>query len=103
MVKDLNKRLLFICNQGLNRSPTAAEMALEKGYEAKSTGLEGLTRQDLDWSDEVIVMEASHRKFIADNFPKQYLEKKITVLDIPDIYRKGQPALVRLLRQKLNY
>jgi len=47
-------------------------------------------------------MEEKHRTEIAERFPTIYLQKPILVLEIPDIYRYGQPELVRLLNMKMK-
>jgi predicted protein tyrosine phosphatase len=50
----------------------------------------------------IIAMEERHCQEIARRFPRVYLQKQILVLGIPDIYREGQPELVRLLKLKMN-
>ncbi|MBU0666989.1 MAG: phosphotyrosine protein phosphatase [Nanoarchaeota archaeon] len=100
-------KLLFVCNAGLHRSATAAEIYAKKGYETKSAGCwaEGerfLTEEKLEWADIIICMKEEHRKWIADNHPKEYMMKKIITLDIPDVYRVNQEELVVLLRKSLS-
>ena len=99
-------KLLFICNAGLNRSPTGAEAAAGMGHEAKSAGIraegDGRLKSLLEWAEVVFVMEKWMQDEIAERFPGEYLKKRILVLDIPDIYSKGQPELVELLRGRIR-
>lgn len=100
-------KLLFVCNQGENRSRTAKEL-FSKKYETRSAGIYALnpknevTKELLDWADIIIVMEEEQRSWIAENFPKLYMIKKILCLDIPDIYRYNQPELIESLKAKFK-
>jgi predicted protein tyrosine phosphatase len=96
--------VIFICNQGKNRSKTAAQLFSER-FQTASAGLYGntpVTESHLDQADIIIVMEERHRTEIAERFPRIYLQKRILVLGIPDIYRYGQPELVRLLKAEMS-
>ena len=100
----LNMKVLFICNQNQNRSKTAEELFKGK-YNTKSAGLYNgrpVTKKQLSWADTVIVMEEDQRKEIAKRFPKEYMQKRILSLDIPDTYSYNQPELVNLLKSKIN-
>ena len=97
-------KVLFICNQNLNRSKTAEE--LFKGrFKTKSAGLyneKPVNEKNISWADIVVVMEDKQRTEIAKRFPKLYMQKKILSLDIPDNYYYNQPELVNLLKSKIN-
>lgn len=96
-------KLLFICSQNQNRSKTAEE--LFKGrFETKSAGLyndKPLAEKQLSWADVVVVMEDAHRAEIARRFPKQYMQKRIVSLGIPDLYDYNEPQLIELLNSKM--
>lgn len=98
-------KVLFICNQGIQRSPTAAELWKEMNND--ETDYAGIYREDMDtekkieWADLIVVMEDHQRKFIADHYPKLYIQKKILCLDIPDIYFYMDRKLVAILKKKL--
>ena len=96
-------KILFICNQGKHRSKTASELFKDK-HETNYVGIYSedrpLTKELLNWAELIVVMEELHRKFIAENYPKEYLQKKIICLDIPDIYSFGQKELVKTLKMK---
>jgi len=96
--------ILFICNQGKNRSKTAAEL-FAGCFQTESAGLysnPSVTKKQLTEANVVIVMEEEHRTEMRKRFPSVYMQKQILVLDIPDIYHYGQPALVQLLKSRMN-
>ena len=97
-------KVLFICNQNLNRSRTAEE--LFKGrFETKSAGLyneKPVTEKQLSWADVVVVMEDIQREEVAMRFPKQYMQTRILSFNIPDVYYYNQPELVNLLKSRIN-
>jgi predicted protein tyrosine phosphatase len=97
-------KVLFVCNQNMHRSKTAEELFKDK-FETKSAGLFGGRLVDenlLSWADVVCVMEDFQRTEIGKRFPAMYLKKKIISLDIPDIYSRGQPELVALLKKNIS-
>ena len=97
-------KVLFVCNQNQNRSKTA-EKIFEGRFQTKSAGLYNdspVTKKQLSWADVVIVMEESQRSEIAKRFPKQYMQKRILSLDIPDVYHYNQPKLIEVLRSKVD-
>jgi len=96
-------KLLFLCNQGQNRSKTAAQLFADR-FETESAGLYNsnpVTKSPLAWADTIIVMEERHRTEIASRFPAIYLQKRILTLNIPDIFRYDQPELISLLKSRL--
>lgn len=97
-------KVLFICNQNLNRSKTAEEV-FKDSFETKSAGLyneKPVTAKHLSWADVVIVMEDIQREEIAKRFPKHYLQKRILSLNIPDIYNYNEPELIELLKRRMS-
>ncbi len=97
------KKILFVCNQGQNRSPTAAKL-FSKKYETDYTGIysDEKIKDKLIWADEIVCMESSHRKFIAEEYPREYMMKKIITLEIPDIYKTDQEELIELLKKQVK-
>jgi len=96
--------VLFVCNQCQNRSKTAQELFSEK-FATMAAGLYNehpLCQKQLDWADTVIVMEDEQRDEIAHRFPKEYMQKRILNLDIPDIYKFKQPELITVLEMKMK-
>jgi len=97
-------KLLFICNQNENRSKTAEEIFKDR-FETKSAGLynkKPVTKNQISWADKIIVMEDSQRSEISKRFPKQYIQKQIISLEIPDIYNYNNPELIKRLKSKFN-
>lgn len=97
-------KLLFICNQNINRSKTAEKLFKPK-FETRSAGLYNenpVTKKQISWADIVVVMEDSQRSEIAQRFPEEYLKKQIISLNIPDIYHYDQPSLIEILKDKME-
>ena len=98
-------KVLFICNQNQHRSKTAEEIFRNK-FETKSAGLfnkKPVTEKEISWADLVVVMEDFQRSEIAKRFPKQYMQKRILSLNIPDMYGYNQPELVNLLEDRFKH
>ena len=99
-------KVLFVCNMGMNRSPTGAR--LWKELYNDQTDFAGIyiennkLKEKLQWADLTIVMEPHQRKFIGERYPKEYLGKKILCLDIPDLYSKENPELIETLKIKFK-
>ncbi len=87
-------RVLFICNQNKHRSKTAEELFKDR-FETKSAGLYNnqVHLEQLQWADIVVVMDDEQRIELSRRFPKQYLQKRIVTLNIPDSYAYNQPEL----------
>jgi len=95
--------LLFVCNQGQNRSRTAAEL-FKDNFDTQYAGLFNnlLTSEQLGWADIVFVMEDFQRGEIGKRFPKEYMKKRIINLDVPDTYYFNQPELIDVLKPKID-
>ena len=89
---------LFICNQGENRSKTAAEI-LGGNYAGIYSENNPVTKEKLVEAETIFVFEDEQRKWMGKNFPEEYLKKRIINLDIPDTYYYQQKELVRLLKK----
>ena len=97
-------KVLFICNQNLNRSKTAEEI-FKGRFQTKSAGLyneKPVTKKELSWADMIVVMEDEQRREIASRFPDIYMQKQILSLGIPDVYHYNQPELIEALKTKVN-
>lgn len=100
-------KVLFICSRNRLRSPTAEQVFSDHpGVECASAGLSNdaeypVTPELIEWADLIFVMEKVHRKKLSENF-RQYLWKaRVICLDIPDKYEYMEPALVRILKEKV--
>ncbi|MCF8336249.1 MAG: hypothetical protein K9H65_06575 [Bacteroidales bacterium] len=105
------KTYLFVCLANMNRSPTAEAvcqgLARSKGsnIQTSSAGLSGwaerpLKKEVAEKADLIFVMEDYMKKEISIAF--SVASGKIIVLDIPDIYDRNDPVLVKILREKLE-
>jgi len=101
------KNVLFICSQNRLRSPTAEQVfAGYPGVETASAGTNHdadnpVTAELLEWADIVFVMERTHRSKLQKRFRTALNGKRLVCLGIPDDYGFMEPALVRLLEQKV--
>ena len=103
----MTTRVLFVCSENRLRSPTAAAVFAEfDSVETMSAG----TNKDcgapvsgdlIEWADVILVMEQSHRNKIAKRFRELLKDKKLAVLDIPDIFAYMDPMLVALLKARV--
>ena len=99
--------LLFVFSENLLRSPTAEEVfskypdihAIDAGT---NTDAENPVSGDLiDWADVILVMEKIHRNKISKKYMKLLKGKRLVCLDIPDVYERMQPELIKLLEAKV--
>lgn len=61
-----------------------------------------LEADHLEWADAIIVMEKKHRNFIRQKFPDYYHKKIIVCLYIPDDFYFMEPALITILKEKVE-
>src|SRR3989338_3112710 len=100
--------ILFLCTANLNRSKTAEVhfAAKESSHVYRSAGLSEkechrnqttlCTETMLEQADLIFVMEDSHIRRI-EQYTEQRFLKKIINLDIQDIYKFMEPALIEQL------
>jgi predicted protein tyrosine phosphatase len=102
----VERKILFVCTGNIDRSPTAEELFRKvEGLSVKSAGTSEvakvrLTKQLIDWADEIYVMEFEHLQAVLSMVPNSWM--KIEVLDIPDIYVRDQPELKKLILEKMK-
>ncbi len=102
------KHLLFVCSENRLRSPTAEAVFSEyEGIEAIGAGTNSdaetpVSGDLIEWADVILVMENTHRNKISKKYKELLRDKKMAVLDIPDIYECMQPELIQLLRAKIS-
>jgi predicted protein tyrosine phosphatase len=101
-------RVLFICSQNRMRSPTAEQVfARHPGIECASAGLRQdadnrLTAELVEWAELIFVMERHHEIELSVRFEQQLAGKCIICLDIPDQYGYMDPALIAVLKTKVE-
>src|SRR3989338_4774147 len=97
-------KILFVCNQGMHRSRTAAEM-FKSRLETKFAGLfseNSVSELQMQWADTIVVMEDFQREELMKRFPKEFMLKRVLTLGIPDAYSYGQPELVKIIKEKMS-
>ncbi len=101
-------RALFICGKARKRSPTAADIVAEwDGFETDFAGLsrdvdEGLFAEQVVGDDVIAMMEVRQKKRLTALFGVLLGQKRVVVLGIPDRFEYMEPALVALLKPKLQ-
>jgi len=99
------KRILFVCTGNMDRSPTAEGLLSgRENFEVKSAGTwvhakNRISKDLIEWADMIFVMEDHHRDAILDLCPEA--DNKIVVLGVPDVYRRNDPRLIEILKEKI--
>jgi len=100
------EKMLFVCTGNVDRSRTAQDLLSGKdAFEVRSAGtwewaVRRISKEDIDWADRIFAMEAFHKEAMLRLSPGS--GDKITVLDIPNMFQRGDPGLVELLKQRLS-
>jgi len=76
------------------------EMLDVKSAGTQPTSSTPLTKELVDWADEIFVMEKKHKDYIIENYPEA--EEKTIILDIEDKYKRDDPTLKNILKKKLE-
>lgn len=101
------KNILFVCSQNRLRSPTAEQVfSTRRDIEVASAGTNHdaenpLTPELVAWADIIFVMERMHRAKLQKKFRASLKKARVICLDIPDNYTFMDPALVRLLEERV--
>lgn len=102
--------LLFVCAYGRDRSPTAAAIYREIGYDVRYGGYtpksyQQVMLEDLAWAEQVVVFSAKILKAMPPHLREGLRGKAVTVLGIENRYLFGatrlQRAIVAAMRTKL--
>jgi predicted protein tyrosine phosphatase len=102
------RRVLFVCEGNLHRSPTAARLDADTpGLKARSAGLSPVARVQvtedlLAWADVVFVMERRLRAVLRRRFPQALAGKELVCLTVRDDYQFMQPELLAVLAERLE-
>ena len=66
------------------------EMLDVKSAGTQPTSSTPLTKELVDWADEIFVMEKKHKDYIIENYPEA--EEKTIILDIEDKCKRDDPT-----------
>ncbi len=98
--------ILFVCSMAALRSDTAAQIYIDRGYNARCAGtaddaLVELTPELVEWSDIIFCMEREHRIKLRKKH-KDALDTRLAItLDIEDEYYNMQPELIELIFERM--
>lgn len=101
-------RVLFLCSRNRLRSPTAERVFADyPGIECTSAGLNHdaetpLTADLVAWAELIFVMEKAHLAKLRTRFKRHLRHQRVICLDVPDRYEFMEPALVELLKRKVE-
>lgn len=100
-----DKRVLFVCSMGILRSATGARLYAHK-YNTRTAGtwpdaLIPVTRDLLDWSEEVVFVKDSNFQQATDKFGYDW-HAKARVLNIPDNYEHMHPQLIKSFQEQYD-
>lgn len=95
-------RLLFVCSVGMLRSPSFADVATIKGYNARSCGsdvrfaLIPVSANLVYWADKIVFINPENYRQAKVNLEEytSLINKKAVVLDIEDDFERNDPWLV---------
>jgi predicted protein tyrosine phosphatase len=102
------QKLLFVCTENRMRSLTAEKMYDGfPGYEVNSAGTATtartpVTQEHIDWAEMIFVMEPEHEQILKEQFGEALEGKNVFCLNIPDVYRYMEPALMDELKIALK-
>lgn len=97
-------KLLFICSRNEIRSLTAEQLfGSMPDYAAKSAGTSPQARirvnaGHIGWADLIFVMEKEHKHILEENFREELQGKRVISLQIQDVFRYMEPALIDELK-----
>ena len=101
-------KILFICSRNRRRSLTAEAIFKDNpAWDVRSAGTEEgarikVTAGQLGWADAIIVMEKRHKERLRQKYPEALDAKPCHCLFIPDDYEYMEPALIEILREKMQ-
>jgi predicted protein tyrosine phosphatase len=108
----MSKKYLFLCKFARNRSPTAARVAGDLALKKHINTSMNYCAYDIHINSDLnifkVYLNQFSRFFVMEEYIKQGLidlgidKTKITCLNIPDIYKRDEPALTSLLEKILQ-
>ena len=101
----IKKKVLFVCTANYYRSVTAEHIFRHwETLDVKSAGTHEwatkvITQEMIDWADIIFVMEHHHKDSILEIDTSAI--DKIIVLEIPDIFKRFDKRLIKILNEKV--
>ena len=106
------KRVLFVCSAGMLRSPTAAVIGAQMGFNTRSCGswkgaLIPISERLITWADYVVFMQQENYRQTQNMFYGQEiildLAKKSKIWDIEDNYNYMDDSLCYTLKYYMQH
>lgn len=104
----MNKpKILFVCQSQYPRSRTAEMLFFgESDALPRSAGItkdceNPISHPRVRWAEKVFAMEEKDAEVIRNQFGKSLKDKPLIVLNIPDKFHYFEPALLKLLRERV--
>jgi predicted protein tyrosine phosphatase len=100
--------VLFVCRLNRIRSATAERLFCKRpDLDVRSAGTSGdamvrVNQQMLDWADVIFTMDDDQRRWLELTFPAHPAVPRLICLDIADEYQFLEPALVKLLEERVT-
>ncbi|QEL15013.1 phosphotyrosine protein phosphatase [Limnoglobus roseus] len=104
----VRRRVLFVCEGNLHRSPTVERLySAIPGIDARSAGLSDLARVQVNdellfWADVIFVMERRLRQVLKRRFTVSLEGKELVCLNVPDDFQRDEPKLIDVLVERLT-
>ena len=101
------RRVLFVCRYNRCRSATAERLFCKRpDLDVRSAGtsedaLVRVNQRMLDWADVIFTMDPEQQQALARMFPNHAALTRLVCLDIPDDFAFLDPALVKLLKERV--
>ena len=102
------KNILFVCSRNKWRSLTAETIYKNSSeYNVKSAGTEDSARIKINskliiWAQIIFVMEKKHNEKLLEKFFTEISNKKMIILDIPDIYKYMDKELIEEIKTSIS-
>lgn len=95
----MKRRVLVVCDGNVNRSPTIGKWLREHKpeWDVRDCGIyygypHQLNKELVEWAETIFVMETHQRNHLKF---KYYREKGVKQLNIPDVYDRDSPELIK--------
>ena len=101
------RRVLFVCRYNRCRSATAERLFCKRpDLDVRSAGtsddaLVRVNQRMLEWADVIFTMDPQQHRALGKLFPGHPSLKHLVCLDIPDDFTFLDPALVKILKERV--
>lgn len=105
-----SKKLLFVCSVGLLRSPTAMNVAIHRGYNARCCGTDKMAlipinENLISWADKIFFVNSENYwncEKIFDKFSFDEIREKSEIWNLPDEFDYMDKQLIKWIEFYLD-